>query len=322
MRCSSLIGLGLVLLSRVAAAEPAAPDAATRKTARELAREGDKLMHQGECRAALDRLARAYALVNAPTISILEARCLATLGRLVEAADKYEQTRRTPIDAAAPKAFREAVEQAERELGQLRPRIPRLRIVMRGIAPDAPGTKVEVNGRLLPSSRIGTDELVNPGEHIVVASSGTQVERAIVMLAEKESRTVELSFAAPAERPPPPSMTARGEARLEPEGSSQTTWGWVAMGIGAGGLVAGGISGAIALDKKATLDDVCAPRCPPDHAQDIETFRTMRTVSWVGFGAGILGVGVGLGLLATAGSDPPAVDAWLGPSSAGVRGAF
>ena len=72
--------------------------------------------------------------------------------------------------------------------------------------------------------------------------------------------------------------------------------------------------------------------CPNDKcvegssgADDVDAFRSLRTVSTVGYVIGAIGVGAGVTLWLTA--PKPAektarVGAWVGPSSAGLRGAF
>src|SRR4026207_1009908 len=92
-RHSALLAL-CVHSARLHAAEP---DAEMRTTARELAREAAELAQAGKCDAAIDMFRRAYPLAPAPTIAVHEARCLAQLGRLLEAVDRYELVQRSPM---------------------------------------------------------------------------------------------------------------------------------------------------------------------------------------------------------------------------------
>jgi hypothetical protein len=323
--------LAVTLACAAAHAEEDKDGPQSKAAARDLARQGDELMARGDCVGALDRFGRAYAIVPAPTISILEARCLVKLGRFGEAADKYEQTQRTRLHAASPKPFWVAVGDAERELKALRARIPRLRISVSGVPANATDLRVELDGAIVPPSLLGVEQPVNPGDHVVTATRGKDVKRASVALGAGEARVVELQFEptaqlepAPIAPPPaaPPPAAPAPHAHFDSASTSQRTWGWSLLGVGAAGIVAGGVTGAIALDKKSTLDEVCTPACPRGSEDDIDTFRTMRTVSWIGFGVGVAGVGVGLALLATSGGREPALDAWIGPGLTGVRGAF
>src|SRR6478735_1111788 len=96
------LGLGLlcVLFSASAWAEP---NEADRATARALALK--------EYANAIDRFARADALVHAPTLVVDWARALQGAGRLVEAHEKYELVLREGVDTnTAPKSWLRALD--------------------------------------------------------------------------------------------------------------------------------------------------------------------------------------------------------------------
>jgi hypothetical protein len=94
-----------------------------------------------------------------------------------------------------------------------------------------------------------------------------------------------------------------------------------------GGLAAATVAtvaGVIALDRKSTLDDVCNPECPREHAEDINSYREARAVSYIGYGISVVAVGVGLWLWLGAEDEPQRarVEPWLGPRQGGLRGTF
>jgi hypothetical protein len=92
--------------------------------------------------------------------------------------------------------------------------------------------------------------------------------------------------------------------------------------VGGAGLATSAVAGLAALDKKSSLDSVCRPGCPPGSQEDIDAFRSSRTISYVGLAIGIVGVGAG-GYLLLSGSDESAhVAVNLGLTSAGFSGAF
>ena len=101
-----LLAALLLALPSVARGEP---DEATKAAARQLAQDGARAMEEKRYADAQDLLNRAYELVPAPTIAVLEARALDALGRLVEAAEHYELARRTELGADASDAFVEYV---------------------------------------------------------------------------------------------------------------------------------------------------------------------------------------------------------------------
>ncbi|HEY0465110.1 MAG TPA: hypothetical protein VGC79_12910, partial [Polyangiaceae bacterium] len=73
--------------------------------------------------------------------------------------------------------------------------------------------------------------------------------------------------------------------------------GYVALGVGALGLGIGTYTGLVALHHKSELDSVCQPNCPPSSADDIDAFRSNRTISYVSFGVGIAAAATGVALL-------------------------
>jgi tetratricopeptide (TPR) repeat protein len=100
-------GLGWTI-SRVTDAE--------RAMARALFAEAMELQQMGRHAEALESLKRAEAIGTAPTLRLHVGRCLAALGRMDEAIEAYRSIVDTPLDAAAPAAFRDARASAEAEL--------------------------------------------------------------------------------------------------------------------------------------------------------------------------------------------------------------
>src|SRR5580658_6077538 len=101
---------------------------AERAAARQLFKEGDELQRAGKLAEALDKFQRAQQVFSAPTNMLRIAECDAGLGRLVEAAEAYRALVRTPLPAGSPPAFQAAVDQAQGELAQIEPRIPKVLI--------------------------------------------------------------------------------------------------------------------------------------------------------------------------------------------------
>ena len=84
--------------------------------------------------------------------------------------------------------------------------------------------------------------------------------------------------------------------------SSNKTLALVAFGVGGAGLVVGSITGLIALGKSGDLKDACGPNkdtCPSTAQSDIDSYKTMGTISTVGFIVAGVGGAAGLILLLT-----------------------
>jgi hypothetical protein len=296
MRTARALVAILVLLSpRLAGAE--GPSAAEKDAAREMARRGAAYFDNGEWERAREHFRRAYDIVGVPTLALMEARALVELGCLMEAEAAYSRAVNAPADPSNA-VFRKAREDATAELAALRPRVPSLRFV----AP-ASGPKPEVRVDGLARADFSAISL-NPGTHLVaVSQSGVPETWQSVTLREGERRTIALADREPAAR------------------SSSNVLTWTAFGIGGAGLATGVVTGALALDQKATLDRACnGLSCPPEVESDLSAYRRLRTVSFVGYIVGFVGMAGGVALLATHKKEPgPAkLNASVSASPAGV----
>jgi hypothetical protein len=76
---------------------------------------------------------------------------------------------------------------------------------------------------------------------------------------------------------------------------------YAAFGLGAVGLGVGAFFGIDAMSKKSESDDNCTPGCNQKGVDLSHDARTAARISTVGFGVGLVGVGVGTWLLLTSG---------------------
>ncbi|MBN2193137.1 MAG: hypothetical protein JW751_10005 [Polyangiaceae bacterium] len=278
-------------------AAPEIDEDTSRSAARELAREGLGLLNEERFAEAEDRLRRAFELFPAATVAILRGRALERLDRLVEAVEAYEVAVRIGRDAAAPPAFRDAAREAEAELHRLRPEVPRLTITLAGASNEDPALTVLLDDRRVPAALLGVASPIDPGQHFIVVSYGEMVHdsRWVTTARGGEVKVLMRVDATPPLLPPPASVTVD-----EPPRSLRRGIGWVTVGVGGGGLVVGLVSGLLMLRYKADLDDECRPHCPGELADELQGFRTTRTVSAMGYGVGFLAVGLGAGMVLTA----------------------
>jgi hypothetical protein len=307
-----------------------AVDDATKNAARELAYRGKAAFEHGDFAEARDLYSRAYALVPAPTLSVREARALVKLGLWVEGIEAYVRTTRTKLDAASPGAFRRAVSEAHAELARLRPRVPQLTVVVRGA--HSRKVSVKMDGSVYPEALLGVARPVNPGFHQLVATTedGQRVETRVT-LAQSARQTTELVL--PEGAPSEQSMPAR--AGLEPPQAEPRrqipllVYG--AFGVGGLGLGVGAVTGWMASKKYSSLEQQC-----PDHQcaegssaeQKLDSFRTLRTVSTVGYVVGVLGAAAGVTLYVTLRSTEAGpvsgarLSPYVTPEQAGFVGSF
>jgi hypothetical protein len=244
------------------------------------------------------------------------ARCYANVGRLVEAVDKYEETLRAPLDAAAPEAFQRAVADAAAEVEVARARVARIEIHLPEGAPaDA---VVLLDDRPVPRALLGVPTPVNPGIHRLSASaSGRAPYSSELTLAEGARSTVDILLA-------PSPATPRGEASVEPRprkrGASPLAIGFL---TGGGLAVAvGAVTGISALNHRSSLEAACKPGCPSSLADELSDFRRDRTLSYLGFGVGLAAAGVGTYFLLHDSASGTELGALVLPGGAALRGTF
>lgn len=317
---ASVLGSLLLALALVAPGQASGQISdADRAVARSLGLEAQDALKRGEFRAALDLFQRADALYHAPTLLLGVARAQVGLGRLVAARESYLRLLREGLPPRPSDAFRRALADAELELARLEPRIPSL-ILTREAPPDA---RLVLDDQEIPAAILGLRRPTEPGPHLLQASAdGFRPFRLEFTLGEGESRSIAVRL----ERLPPPlapTAVASAPAPLlpvgplasaapaaappeasDPPGNWRRVAGWTGVGVGSAALLAGSIWGLVAVDRKAELDGACpeAPRCPSSALPLQRSYERAGNLSSLGFGVGLLGLGVGIPLLLL---DPP-----------------
>jgi hypothetical protein len=230
--------------------------------------------------------------------------------------------------------FRRAVEEAQRELAELKPRIPELKLVLKGAAPE--DVSVTMDGQPYSAALLGVERPVNPGSHQIVAQNnqGATTE-AIVDLTEGAKEQVELVIGGsqkPAVSAEPKGAEMTTASVLEPPEADSVLHSppvtYAALGVGALGLGVGVVTGIIATKKHSKLEEQCPDNeCVEGSSGegDLTSFRLLRTVSTVGYVVGALGVagGVTLFLLAPERRSRQAgITPYVTPTGAGLSGRF
>jgi hypothetical protein len=297
-----------------------------------MATEGVEALHRGELPTAVDKLERAYQVLQAPSIGLWLARALAKRGQLVAASERYMEVGRLSVvgDAAVQAS---AKKEAATELEALLPTIPSITVTLDGAERNE--VAVSLDGVALSSALIGEPRPVDPGSHHVEARRGEQTVTADVTLAVSENKTTLLRFtktavqAVPAS-PLPSTTTSPAATDASPShGSGRTVLAWTAIGLGAAGIATGAITGVVAMGKKGDLEDSpdCVERrCLSSTMQsELDSYGTLRTISSVGFIAGGVLAVTGVVLLVTTPSDTRTrghLQLRVGPSSLWAEGRF
>lgn len=325
----------LVTLASPSRAEDAAENVAAART---LGIDGVQLADAGKCPEAIEKLERAEALHHAPTILGRLGECQVKVGQVVAGTENLNAVVREPLATNAPQVFRDAQERARKALAESAPKIAHL--VIR-VTPADVKASVTVAGRPVPPALIGAERPTDPGTHVVTATAeGYQPTSATVTLAEGGHQDITLLLEKTphviGQLPPPSATPASGNtAALPPEPAAKrsNTPAYVALGVGAAGVVVGSVTGLLAFGKASDCPDKVCPT-----QSDLDSAKSMAMVSNIGFGVGIAGLAVGTILLLTNRSTkaPPAqaklhrlppspkwsVQPFIGVSSLGVKGAF
>ena len=303
LRASALMLAALLsLLPQRATAETSAENKAA---AREFAREGIALAGEGKCDEALTKLQRAERLYHAPSILAWIGICQVRTGKLVEGTETLNHVVREELSPDAPAAFVSAQKDAAALLEQTRPQIAKLVIhVSANGQPvnDHNELRITVDDAPIASALVGAPRPTDPGEHTVsVAMPGYESQTEQVNLEPGEKKSLELSLT---ELSSNIEETAAGDpTSAPPQASSQgrrsPAAGWTLVGIGAGSLAGGAVTGILALNKKNQLACPVRSDCPPKQGATLNSARRYATLSTVLFAVGGGAATVGVVLLAT-----------------------
>jgi hypothetical protein len=334
---SSVFCWGLTVAVLLAFGRPAfaaEDDAATRSAARKVALDGIAALQRGDAEQATQKLEKAYRVLRVPSVALWSARALAKRGLLVEASERYQEASRLEAQQGDVAVQVQARKDAAAELEALMPRVPTITLRVEGA--NAAEVKLTLDGVVMPSALSGEERPVNPGEHHVVGVAGEEEVSDRVTLAEGQKQSITLRFtkqqaAVVAPGAPLPPEPKEPQAEADDSRGTRRVLSYVALGVGGAGLVVGGITGALVLRDKKKFDENenCRDgKCLQSETDEVESFRTLRTVSTVGFIAGGAFAATGIVLLLTSGAseksgkDQVALKLSLSPSSVAFSGKF
>jgi hypothetical protein len=246
---------------------------------------------------ACPAIAESYRLdPRAGTLFTL-AECEAKWGKVASAYTHYDEylqmLERLSSSQRARQKSRVSTAKAQRDA--LKGARPMLTITLPQNAPT--GITVKRDGVQLGGPSLGVPLPVDPGEHVITVtrSEGASQEQRIV-LARGEAKTVEVELPAA-----PPVRPVVEVPRIAPDVAAPRgghAWTYVAFGAGAVGLAVGGVTGALVLGKKDTIDAHCTGRvCDAEGKSAGDSANSLARVSTVATGVGLAGAAVGLVLL-------------------------
>ena len=106
--------------------------------------------------------------------------------------------------------------------------------------------------------------------------------------------------------------------------SSKRIAGWALVGTGGALLVASAWTGVLALGEKSELDAACQPHgaCPESMSDELDSFRTHRTLSYATLALGAVSLGTGGYLLWTTPTGSASAELGFGIGTVRIRGKF
>lgn len=305
MRAPRKIGLALGLAAVLGSAPALAGDP---KEAQALFDRGLDAMEAKRYDDACPALDASYKIDPLPGALFMLAECERMRGHLSAAARRYDEyLTMYPTLAPARKAKQGDREKKAREhRNALAGKLAELTLVL---PPGAPkGTEVTRDGVPIPEAMLGAPDLVDPGEHVIVAKApdGTSTEMRVKLSAgEKRGFSIEVRTAASAPTKAPveePVVLSAAPATRKPSVAVIATGGALA----GTGIVVGAVLLGVSASKGGTITSLAAEvkakgACPKDPAKatgDCATLdaaiRSKATLGnaglWMLVGGGVVGV--------------------------------
>jgi hypothetical protein len=206
-------------------------------------------LEAGRFDKACPAIQESFDLDPRPGTLFTLAECESKRGRITTAIARYEAYlalyAKLPADKQKKQGDRERV--SREALARLAPAAPEITVSLPAGAP-APA-EVTIDGGPLATG-LGAPARVDPGEHVIRArgADGATMEKR-VKVAAGDRRTVEIALAAAAITPPPREEGAGPSARR--------IAAFATGGAGVAALVAGAVTGGLAVAKKGVVDDNC-----------------------------------------------------------------
>jgi serine/threonine-protein kinase len=330
------------LLCGSAAAQPS-PD--TKASADALFADGQRLLAAGDVNHACQKLAASLAVLDQLGVRLGLADCHERQGRLASAWVELREAAALADKQADPRAAA-----AHQRADALTPRLARIKITV-GDADRLPGLVVHRDGTPLPDAAIGLALPSDPGVYsidaiapghqpwstkVTVSKPGELIAVTVPRLAETGAAPVAVEPAAPAAPAsdvappaapapaatpaPAPAATPTPEPPADPRARRQL----LAIGVGAGGVIALVTGIGIGLDAKHKWDVVgadCTDNLCDAHGLSLNhSARNVGTAGTIVGGVGVAALVTGVVLYLTAPAAQPLVEhARLDVDPAGVR---
>ncbi len=300
--------------------------AAQAVTADEHYQRGIAAFEAGDYVVACSELRESYRLEPLPGALFTLATCEMRAGRLASAMARFSEyaalVDRLLPEQQAREAQRRVV--AESELRTLHTKVPHVTLRSSDLTHTA---QVTLNGVVVAPESLGVELPVDPGEQVIEQRlpSG-QVRRERITLRAGESKVVELKSSAGAAVPTVKPSAGQATATPRPGRSALP---FIVGGIGAAGIVVGGVAGSFAIGDADIVSRECdGPACRSIEGKEAaDAGKRAALISTVAFGVGIVGLATGVVLLlvnspSSSASNGTSFDVNVSARSIALSGAF
>jgi hypothetical protein len=264
--------------------------------------EARKLVDAGNLEAACPKFKASYELDPGGGTLLNLADCYEKQGKVALAWTTFKEA----LVMAQRDGRNERIDFANQHIAKLEARLAHLNV---SVASDVrvEGMTIQVDGSPLAEAAWGVALPVDPGKHVVrVDAPGKRPFEATV---DAAAGSAEAKLTVPALA----DASSQGAGAVEsggvmasattPSSGSSRTLGWVVGGVGVVGLGVGGFFGLRAVSRWNDRNDACKPTCTQTAKDAGDEAGTAATISTIGFGVGLVGVGVGAYLLLAGGGE-------------------
>ena len=230
-----------------------------RAGARAAATAGAKAYTERRWVDTIDLMSRAEKLVHSPTHLLYMAKAYLQLGQLIKAQETFRKVAAEKLGPDSPEVFGSVVEEARKALHDLKPRIPYVSVVVQGAGPHP--VTVTMDGVKVPEALVGVPRPVDPGTHRFEAATQTGGKSGVKTLTVDEGGTETVVLTVREQPEAQPAAAAEPPATVQPE----------------------------PVPAEAAPESEVPPPGPHDEGTG------MKIGSYVAFGAGAVGLAVGVG---------------------------
>jgi hypothetical protein len=326
-RASRAFALALALAAALlpwssarAETNPSVPDPA----AAALFQSGRDLLDRGKWAEACSKFEASMILYPAASTLLNIARCYEHEGKIALAWSAYQRALVLNRETQGEERKKALDEVAKKGLTAVEPRLPRIKLALRG---TPSGLRVTHNGQDVPTAMLSTVLPVDPGPQSITAEApGYMPFQRTVDVGEGELEEVAIAL----ERVPERGVVS-GVVGVA-SGPRVPMWAWVA---GAGGIALLAGSAAFRVDQayaeglqRGWCRDNLAGGCPPSSNQfDVEENNARKNRDFALFaslgGVGVIAIGAAIFGIVTAPSakpgakSPAMITPWIGPATVG-----